>query len=71
VRDRELACRAGWARDFWECREDDESGVPVCVVGLRVWGPFQDGMALDELPGDLLGWLLRAGGEWDRELELI
>ena len=61
VRDRELACRVGWARDFWELREDDEPGVPVHVFGLRVWGPFQDETALDDLPGDLLGWLLRAG----------
>jgi hypothetical protein len=60
VRERELACRIGWALDLWERGDGAESGAVARVVGLRVWGPFRPGTAPDELPGDLLGWLARA-----------
>jgi hypothetical protein len=62
VRERELGCRAGWAVDLWE-----EKGAGVRVVGLVVWGPFWGEVVPDELPGDLLGWLVRSatGGQGD------
>jgi len=50
VRDREIACRMSWGVDLWE-----EAGV----VELRIWGPFPDDAAPDDLPGDLLEYLLR------------
>jgi hypothetical protein len=59
VRERELACRMGWALDLWEQRGEDDAGEVVRVVGLKVWGPFHGATALDELPGDLLGLLVK------------
>lgn len=59
VRDLELPCRMGWGSDLWEPRDPDEQ-LPF-VVGLRVWGPFpDDDTPLDNLPGDLLSFLLRS-----------
>jgi hypothetical protein len=52
VRERELPCRYGWTHDLWELKKGR-------VVGMRVWGPFHGEPALDDLPGDLLGMLVR------------
>jgi hypothetical protein len=60
VRDGELACRRGWGVDLWEeavCVA--WAGCAAAVVELRIWGPFTGDTAPDDLPGDLLGHLLR------------
>jgi len=59
VRGRELPCRYDWNHDLWEVKNDGGSAIEGRVVGVRVWGPFHGEPALDELPGDLLGMLVR------------
>jgi hypothetical protein len=59
LRARELACRVGWSLDLWVERPPDEDEAEARVVGLVVWGPIAGDATLDELPGDLIGWLLR------------
>jgi hypothetical protein len=58
VRGRELPCRYDWSRDLWELRREAEPGAVVCVGEVRVW-TFHGEPALDELPADLLGLLVR------------
>jgi hypothetical protein len=55
VRGRELPCRIAWAIDSWEERVE---GATVRVTDLIVWGPIPDDTPLDDLPDDLLGWLM-------------
>ncbi len=55
VRDRELPCRSDWNRDLWEPRPGH-----AFAIDLLIWGPFTDDALLcDDLPGDLLRFLLR------------
>src|SRR3954467_13223891 len=57
VRRRQLPCRIAWALSYWRPAPEQT----VHVTDILVWGPFVEDAAEDDLPGDLIGFLLLAG----------
>lgn len=52
VRNRELACRTSWGSDLWEALPE------ISAVDVKIWGPFAGDLPMDDLPSDLIAWLI-------------
>lgn len=52
VRTAELACRTSWGSDSWEPRQGD------FTIDIKIWGPFDPGTPVDDLPSDLIAFLM-------------